>query len=178
MGFLLLAVEYGALDTDYGRFIFAGLIACAMGDVLLLSRETPSLFKTGIVAFALGHVFYILGANHISRNDIPLMFWVSSFLIGIAFAWAMFRYFKPYLSKDMMWPVGIYTFIISLMCIYAVQTNLLGAHMLIIPAAFAFAMSDIFVGRDRFIKPDPKNFVIITPLYFGAQAMFAVSVAT
>lgn len=171
-------MQYGALETDYGRLIFAGLVACAVGDILLLSRDKNSLFKSGIGAFAVGHILYILGANHIGRTDMSLMFWVSSFLIGMAFAWAMFRHFKPHLSKDMIWPVGVYTFIISLMCIYAVQTNLLGAHMLIIPAAFAFAVSDIFVARDRFIMPGPKNFVIITPLYFGAQAMFAMSVAT
>ncbi len=171
-------MQYGALETDYGWLIFAGLIACAVGDVLLLSRDKPSLFKSGIGAFALGHIFYILGANHIGRSDMSLMFWASSFLIGMVFAWAMFRYFKPYLSKDMIWPVGLYTFIISLMCIYAVQIDLIGAHLLIIPAAFAFAVSDVFVARDRFIKLDPKNFVMITPLYFGAQAMFAMSVAT
>lgn len=129
-----------------------------------------------MAAFALGHVFYSLAANHISHPNLAFSLWLGSFIIGFIFAWFMFRFYRPHLSKDMIWPVGLYTFIISLMCIYAVQTDLIGAHIYIIPAAFAFAVSDIFVGRDRFIKADPRNFLAITPLYFGAQALFAYSV--
>ncbi len=47
----------------------------------------------------------------------------------------------------------------------------------IIIAAIMFAVSDMFVARDRFIKPSSKNALLITPLYFGAQALFAFSVS-
>ena len=76
----------------------------------------------------------------------------------------------------MVWAVGIYTVVISLMLIRALQTNMTGSHLLILPAAILFAVSDIFVARDRFVAPTPKNAFLITPLYFGAQALFALSV--
>ena len=176
MGFVLLAIQWRALESDYGRLILTGLCACAVGDVFLLSRKNKLFFKSGMAAFALGHVFYILAANHISHPDLAFIVWIGSFILGLTFAWFMFRYYRPSLSKDMIWPVGVYTFIISLMCIYAVQSDLIGKHIYIIPAAFAFAVSDIFVARDRFIQSSPRNFWAITPLYFGAQALFAYSV--
>jgi len=48
--------------------------------------------------------------------------------------------------------------------------------MVIIIAAIAFAVSDYFVGMDRFIDPKKYWALLITPLYFGAQALFAISV--
>jgi hypothetical protein len=40
-----------------------------------------------------------------------------------------------------------------------------------------FAISDMAVARDRFVTQTPANAFVITPLYFGAQLLFAVSVA-
>jgi len=43
-------------------------------------------------------------------------------------------------------------------------------------AAIAFAISDVFVAKDRFKARKKWHAFIITPLYFGAQALFAYSV--
>lgn len=177
MGFVLLAVQNGALDTDYGLLVLTGLSACAIGDILLLSRSNQMLFKMGMSAFGTGHFFYILAANMISRPDLSIYIRIGSFLIGLAVIWLVFRYFKSRVPKEMVWPVGAYAIIIVLMCVYAAQSDFVGSYALIFPAALLFAVSDIFVARDRFIKPDPRNAVMITPLYFAAQALFALSVA-
>lgn len=175
-GFVLLALQQGALETDFGILIFIGLVACALGDVFLLSRHSQAMFKSGMAAFAIGHVFFIFAANHISNPNITLFYWGGSLLFGVLLAYIVFRYLKPRLPKDLVWPVGFYTLIISAMIIYALQSDFLGPHIYIVPAALLFAISDLFVARDRFIRPSPNNAILITPLYFTAQALFALSV--
>ena len=69
--------------------------------------------------------------------------------------------------------VGIYSVIIITMVVFALASQV----TLAIIAAIMFAVSDMFVARDRFVKPRPKNAFTITPLYFGAQVLFALSVS-
>jgi uncharacterized membrane protein YhhN len=176
LGFLLLAIQFGALDTDFGRLIFVALIACAIGDVFLLSRNNHSFFKTGMVAFAIGHVLYILAAKQIISQNLSVWVYFGSWAFGLMTGLATFYFLKSKLPKDMVWSVGLYTLIISAMLVYALQTDFVGTHKYFVLAAIFFALSDMFVARDRFVKPSPKNALIITPFYFGSQALFALSV--
>jgi len=175
-GFVLLAVQFGALETVYGKYILAGLLACALGDVLLLSRKSEKLFMGGMAAFALGHIIYsfgfmaygldfdaMVGDTHILRQT-PMV--VITCLLGAI-------YIIPRAVKDMKLPIIIYTVIITTMCVLACLTN----YRLALGGAFLFAVSDFFVGMDRFIDPKKYWALAITPLYFGAQALFALSTA-
>jgi len=58
LGFVLLALQSGALETIYGQIIIGGLVACAIGDVCLLFRNSQKLFMGGMLAFAMGHLAY------------------------------------------------------------------------------------------------------------------------
>ena len=61
------------------------------------------------------------------------------------------------------------------MVLTSITINKQDAFILAPIGAIMFAISDMFVARDRFVKPDAKNAFAITPLYFGAQAIFALS---
>lgn len=176
IGFLILALKFGALESIYGRYVFAGLTACAIGDVCLLSRKSKTIFRLGMLAFAFGHISYILAAGHIIRPDLSLLTFTFTTVLGLGFGFTVFLSLKKDLPKDMVWPVGVYTFIISLMLVRAFQTDMVGLHLFMVVGAILFAISDVFVARDRFVAPSPKNAWVITPLYFGAQALFALSV--
>lgn len=82
-------------------------------------------------------------------------------------------YLRAHLPADMKVPVLIYTLIILAMVLLSIWTG----NLLVIAAAVMFAVSDIFVARDRFVSESPRNALIITPFYFGAQAIFALSIA-
>jgi uncharacterized membrane protein YhhN len=72
-------------------------------------------------------------------------------------------------------PVSVYFFIILIMVVNALRLPMDGPLLLAMIGAVLFAVSDVFVGRDRFVSPSPKNALVITPLYFGAQALIALS---
>ena len=167
--FIAIALAGGAIYWDYGRWILYGLIACALGDVLLLSRDNPTRFKFGMAAFAAGHLLYLFAFTKIATGAQVHPLALIAILAGGTFFW----WIRPRLPRDMTIPVALYSLIIIAMVVRS-----FGVPMIIVPIAAAmFAVSDMFVARDRFVEDDPKNALAITPLYFGAQALFALSAA-
>jgi len=172
-GFVLLALQFGALETLYGKYILAGLIACAVGDVFLLARKSQRLFIAGMAAFAFGHIIYSFGfmAYGLQLDEVNgrKAFYIASMACMICLAGCAI--IIPKSERAMRLPIIIYSVIITTMCVLAALTY----NMVIIIAAIAFAVSDYFVGMDRFIDPKKYWALLITPLYFGAQALFAIS---
>lgn len=174
LGFIGIAFLAGALDHQYGRIIFAGLIACAIGDVCLLSRQSPKPFIAGMAAFAVGHFAYLTAFVAHAPVVTSTAYVVSTGLV-LFLGMGVHTWLKPHLPKHMRILVTVYMFIILLMVINALSLPLqppLGFAMI---GAVLFAVSDVFVARDRFVSPDPRNALLITPLYFGAQALIALS---
>ena len=170
LGFILIAILGGAIYWEFGQWLVAGLIACAIGDMLLLSRKSPLKFKLGMAAFAIGHIIYTLAFfRHFSfiLDGPKLVLAIILIIAGLAY----FRWIKDRLPADFKIPVAVYSVIIIAMVITSI-----GVPIWLIPiAAILFAISDMFVARDRFVDDDPKNALAITPLYFGAQALFALA---
>jgi uncharacterized membrane protein YhhN len=174
LGFLFIAFSSTALLSTYGVIIFAGLAACAIGDVCLLSRKSPKLFLAGMGAFALGHIAYLSAFLTVQTG----LFSTGRILIsGVVMAGTAGFYFwlKPKLPTDMRIPVGLYTVIILAMVMTALGLLPLAYSSYAMIGAVMFAISDMFVARDRFVTRTPKNALAITPLYFGAQALIAMS---
>ncbi len=169
IGFCAVALYSGALSSLYGQIILAALAFCALGDICLLSRDMPPLFQAGMAAFAAGHVLYVAA---FAVFGVSYLYCAAGFIMMALFSFLTFRYLKSHLPKVMIGPVAVYHIIITLMVAAAIGTQ---NWALIIPALM-FAVSDMFVGRDRFVMQGPVNALMITPLYFGAQALFALSV--
>jgi len=185
LGFILLALKFGALDSLYGQVILGGLVACAVGDVLLLLRNSEKLFMSGMAAFGVGHVLYLVA---FIANTAPPIFNVADpgfslpngllivpLLFGFLVGLFVYRGIIAKLSKQIRFAIGFYTTIIYLMVFFALDIDPVGWRGVVPIAAMMFALSDMFVARDRFVKPSHMNFLAITPLYFGAQALFALS---
>jgi len=174
LGFILMALLWGDLDDLYGRLILFGLFACAAGDVFLLSRTSPKLFLAGMAAFAIGHLSYLTAFVAVQDTSFTTGRVVVTGLVIFAFA-GVFVWLKPHLPKEMRLPVTAYVIIILLMVISALGLPVRGPLSVAIMGALMFAVSDIFVARDRFVSPAPRNALAITPLYFCAQALIALS---
>ena len=174
LGFIIIALHSGALESAYGQVIVAALCLCAAGDVALLSRKSQILFLLGMGAFALGHLAYAFAYFGPYKSLLGTQ-------IGLGFAVLLVTVFKIFIWKDiprgMLFPVSLYIFIIGAMLVcamsHAFATQTWGVGI----AAISFAISDFFVGKDRFAERENWHALAITPLYFGAQALFALSVA-
>ncbi|NNU15928.1 lysoplasmalogenase [Parvularcula sp. ZS-1/3] len=174
--FIIQAGMIGPFGEPYGRFIFAGLILSALGDLLLLPRDKSLALKAGMLAFGLAHVAYICGFIWFPIYDLSPLTVVGAVitfaLVTGVWLWAHFRF-----PGEHELSVMLYAPVIGTMVASAFHVADRALPIWIVAAALMFAVSDLFVARDRFVVREPRNNLIITPLYFGAQCLFALSIA-
>ncbi|GGY47565.1 hypothetical protein GCM10007148_16200 [Parvularcula lutaonensis] len=174
--FVTQALVAGALGSLYGGAILAALVLSALGDVLLLPRNRPFVFKMGMLAFGLAHgafaiAFMLMDPTTGAGPVAPYAFAPAFALTVIAIVWLF-----PKVSKPDRFAIGLYSGVIAAMVWSALLLAGGALPWWVGLAALMFAVSDLFVARDRFVKESPWNSVAISPLYFGAQCLFALSI--
>lgn len=175
LAFVLVAVAAGALSSPFGQAVLAGLVLCAAGDLLLIPRA-PKFFLAGMAAFAAGHAAFIAAFVIGDVAPSPLVFGTAAAMA--AFAAGLFFWLKPGL-KAFKIPVLVYAAIISAMVVASVAhwtARPTGQAALLVVAAAAFALSDVAVARDQFLRREFVNRLWGLPLYYAAQCLFAINV--
>ena len=172
-GFLGLALTLGATASPYGWWILIGLVFGFVGDVALLGTAR-SWFLTGLVAFLIGHLMYVIAFLSAGVSLGPL---VAGAAASAAAAFVVMRWLRPHLAAEMNVPVIAYVVIISAMMAAAVGATAAGNTRLILIGATAFYLSDLAVARNRFVAPGPINRLWGLPLYYLGQLLLAWSVA-
>lgn len=184
LGFVAVPLVTGALggyDAEIARWVFAGLVLGAIGDVLLMF-EAERAFLGGLVAFLFGHLAYVVAF----ARTIPPARWVEGTMIAVVAATLVaaaivLRWLWPRLGS-MRIPVIGYVAVITSMVVggIAVSVHATGAdttpQLLATTGAIAFYASDLAVARDKFVVKEARNRAIGLPLYYGAQLLIAWSV--
>jgi alkenylglycerophosphocholine/alkenylglycerophosphoethanolamine hydrolase len=135
-----------------------GVAFCLAGDVFLMLPIDMFIF--GLLAFLLGHLFYIVGLNN-SAPFFSLRGGVFIILLAIYAGWLYVKIARGLSSKgksSLKIPVAIYAFVISLMVYSALMswsraawpTN---AAVLASLGAILFYISDSMLAWDRFVNP-------------------------
>jgi uncharacterized membrane protein YhhN len=167
-------LQPGANETFAGH-LKAGLILCLGGDVFL-ALSGLKWFRAGLVAFLLGHGFYILAFSVL----VPFNGWFSpgDFLI-LAISLGACRWLWPHLGT-MKLPVLAYVVVITLMvfgawAVFERPGLPSSGAALIFWGAILFYLSDLLVARDQFIRKAFPNRLIGLPLYYTGQFLLAFS---
>ena len=128
-------------------------------------------FIAGLASFLLAHLAFS-GAFYLQPLDsVPL---IIAAVIMLAVAVIAMRWLWPHLPINLRAAVVAYMAAISLMVLLAVgATTNLGPYIAI--GAVMFAVSDLFVARERFVFSAIVNRLWGLPLYYGAQLIFALS---
>ncbi len=174
-GFIATAVLSGCLDSDWGRWIFAGLVCSWFGDVLLISAKRAA-FLAGLVAFLLGHVaytvaFYDRGID-VMGGLLPVL------ALGVVAVGLVARWLLPKVDPAMMRPVLAYMVVITAMVAFAGGTVAAHGGPLLLVGAVLFWLSDVSVATDRFAGGGFINRVWGLSFYYGAQLLLALSSGT
>jgi len=168
-------VALGLLRVDgagaVGGWIVAGLVLCAVGDLLLLGSGRS--FDLGLLSFLLGHCAYI-GAF---ATALPPSTWWRPAVVPLALAAAgALRWLWPHLGRRRL-PVVAYIVAISVMVWGAVAVVRAGAlPATVAPGAILFYLSDLAVARHRFVKAEFLNRGIGLPLYYAGQVLIAMAI--
>jgi uncharacterized membrane protein YhhN len=160
----------------YYHYLLIGLIFCLMGDVCLALSQKKA-FMGGLVAFLVGHVFYIF--SFLSLTSI--FHWISTGVF-IIFGVSAFVFFwlRPHL-RSMLVPVLLYIVVITVMAsgawtVFWKSSFQISGRAFILVGSLCFYFSDLFVARNKFIKEEYRNRLLGLPLYYTGQFMLAFSI--
>jgi uncharacterized membrane protein YhhN len=171
LAFVFLALFNEASESTYGRYVLLALTLSLIGDLCLLSRKSHFLLA-GIAAFFFAHVAYV-GAFLQLEADAP--YFMIALVCSSVAAIFILRWIWGFLEGPYRVAVPAYLVVMIVMASLAIAANsvpFLGI------AAILFAVSDMSVARDRFVKRDIVNKAWGLPLYYIAQLLFAASVAS
>ena len=160
----------------YYHYLFVGLIFCLIGDVCL-ALPHEKVFMGGLVAFLVGHVFYIFSFLSLTQ----IFHWISTGLF-IFFGLSAFIFFwlRPHL-RSMLIPVLLYILVITVMAsgawaVFWKSSFQISGRTLILVGSICFYFSDLFVARNKFIKEEYRNRLLGLPLYYTGQFLLAFSI--
>lgn len=166
---LLLAFARPSLTLEE-RWIFLGLMAGLLGDVLL---TFPRYFTAGLGAFLIGHIFYIAAFYQDEELRYAWLFFLVPWVIVMSFILirSLLKQGRTFLAV----PVFIYVMVSATMILFAAAPVGKEPFPLLVPAALFFGFSDAVLAINRFVKPFAAAQVIILSTYFLAQTLIAVS---
>ncbi|MBN2387088.1 MAG: lysoplasmalogenase [Anaerolineales bacterium] len=152
-----------------------GLALCILGDVLLLWIDR--FFVFGLVAFLLGHVFYVIGFN----IPLPEVSPAWSFGLAILLAITTARVMRPIMAglaakglHRLQAPVLLYALVITVMLLSAMLALwrpdwTASAAGLVALGAALFFLSDILLAWFRFVQPIKNGRVFQLAMYHLGQ---------
>lgn len=173
LAFVGFAWDLGAWQSNYGQILLVGLALSLFGDVLLAMKGNKKWFLLGIGAFLLAHVFYTIAFAQTGFDTarLPLAAPVVLVFLSVTTLWL-----RKHLQGIFIIAVPAYLLAIGLMLVFAWGNQSMTAFWWIVVGATLFALSDLFVARNRFVQAAIINRIIGLPIYYVAQLILAYSV--
>lgn len=170
----------GPHDTWVARFFLSGLALSLAGDIILMLPER--FFTSGLVAFLLAHLCYIVGLNQTLPPWPALALAVVVAAIGLALYRSIAAGLRRQGKMELLAPVALYSLVLSLMLLSAWATLLRPEwaglrRVLVIGGGSLFTASDTMLAWERFIRPSPRLRLTSIATYHLAQIALAASIA-
>ena len=155
--------------------VIAALVFSWAGDIFLINKDKQIFFKSGLAAFLVSHIFYIIAFLTLAESvNIPAL--VISVVIAVPVTLAILKLLNA--SPPMKIPVAAYAVVIMLMSMAALQLMLArpdfshpaaATRVLIFAASVVYLFSDTYMAYLLF-HGKPKHFNVITMIpYIIAQ---------
>ncbi len=176
----LLATCYMLFAREPSTLVIAGILFGFAGDLVLLFRPRKWAFPAGILAFATGHVFYILSFARRIAIAPPWYLFAALALITIGCAATLMRYIWKGMPKKLCPPSFLYMMIIGTMASSAVLFTLYGLspyRWLAGIGGLLFAISDTTLSIDAFHHPIHNRNIIVMSTYIAAQVLIVSTFA-
>lgn len=138
----------------------------SLGDYFLALKGEAKNFQRGLIAFLIGHFFYM--AVMLPRAVQPEGLQIAGVALLIAMSVGTFNWLAPKLGSY-MFPVGVYMGVITLMALAALSTPAPLAGL----GALLFVFSDAVIAVDKFRQPVRFRGPIIWITYYAGQVLLA-----
>lgn len=191
----VFAMKISGNNTSYAHLMVLGLVFGWLGDYFLHSLKDRMIeYIIGVVAFLVGHIFYIAAFYHALKTlkpDAKLLNWYDFVAVGIVFVLVtLYVVLKKIYQKKGPMVIGLMLYGIFLTamvvkaCLYMYAEWDYGVSDTMVPALLTvgigsvfFFLSDLslfFILTGDEVKKGMRYFNIIT--YFIAQILLAVSI--
>ena len=176
----LLAACYMLFAQEPSSFVIAAILFGFAGDLVLLFRPRKWAFPLGILAFAAGHVFYIV--SFIRRIAVAPPWYVIALMAAVVIACSatLMRYIWKGMPGKLCPPSFLYMMIIGTMTSCSILFSLYGvsAHRwLAAVGGLLFAISDTTLSIDAFHHPIRHRSIIVMSTYIAAQVLIVSALA-
>jgi alkylglycerol monooxygenase len=174
IGHLVLRLRAVDVDRAMGVPLLAGLVASAVGDVVI-----ERLFVGGIAAFLVAHVAYLVAMGRPRGTAAPhVIAALPALAVGGTMAWVLVGGSR--LPDPLLIPVTVYMTVISMMLARAggrafVDVRTSGSRVFLAGAAL-FVASDALIALSRWVFPLPHARLAILATYFLAQRLLVAGV--
>ncbi len=151
------------------------LVFSLAGDVLLMFvSKSANFFLSGLVAFFLAHIMYVLvflKSRNKAANSLPIV------VILLIYASWIFYFLKDGLG-DMLIPVLVYLFVILIMATTAFirKRSNIDSYKLVFAGAVFFMISDSLLALNKFYEPLPFSNISIMLTYALAQYLIVIGI--
>lgn len=173
--FVWAAFSWGAAASSFGAWLAAGLVACALGDLLLIAKDAPRALKAGMLAFGVGHLLF--SAAFVGHGLVPAAA-LTGAAVALGLATWVWRWLRPQLGPEDRRAVLGYLIVIAAMLSCALGAAAAGAPAPAAAGAALFAISDLAVARDRFVARSFASTLWGLPAYYAAQLLLAAGAAS
>lgn len=170
--FILIALTLADVSSSFSNWMILGFTWCFIGDLALIKSKKETFFLFGIIAFGLGHICF--GIAFILVGSIGTLF-TTTLIISLILMILSYNWLRSHLKSRFRILVPLYILIIGSMVAlsgYAWEGSYRNG---VIIGAVLFALSDVFVAREAFVKSEFRNKLIGLPLYYLAQIILALS---
>lgn len=181
MPLLIIFYVLGATVGTLNALIIFALLFGTIGDIFMMKEEVDKFFLNGMIAFLIGHVFYIFFITKIVINigDFASFPWLILFLTGPGIVVGLYsmKKMKPKLGKFLL-PTVIYS---GFLLIMHFSTLLLSSATLderfwyIYLGSLLFVISDTLLAWNRFVSKINHHLVYIMILYGVGQFLITLS---
>jgi alkenylglycerophosphocholine hydrolase len=169
---LLLLAVVGTPETTFARWIVAGILLSAVGDVALL-WDSNRAFIVGLAAFLLAHIAYVIAFLGVAvwspHVAVVAVFVTASSLLLLRATWKG--------AAGMHAATIAYAVVISAMVVSAWAT--VGGPIAMAPAAAVgavlFYISDSSLALNRFRRPIPHIAMLAIGVYWLGQLGIAIA---
>lgn len=176
----LLAACYAVFSSSPTPSVVTAILFGFAGDVVLLFRPRRYAFPAGILAFAVGHVFYIVSFARRIVVTPPWYLFALCGIITLLCAAILTRYLWKGLPKKLRPPSFLYMIIIGSMVSSAILFSLYGGSKFRFLAAIGgvlFAISDTTLSIDAFHHPIRHRSILVMSTYILAQTLIVSALA-
>lgn len=151
------------------RWLTAGLLLSAVGDLVMELGSAPAFFLGGMAAFAAAHLAYVVGFTRRAREWRP-----AALVLFLVWGALLLPRLWPGLG-GLRLPVAVYAALLLAMMWRAAAAALATGRRDTLLGAVLFGISDSLIALDRFDAPVPGARWLIMAAYWAGQYLIARS---